>query len=90
VVSLTGPADAATLTAPASVTLTATASDCDGLVTRVDFYANGSVVASSSARPCTATWAAAPSIAIPLTEAGGRPALNLREGAAGEDGSPEA
>ena len=37
-VSLTRPAASSTFTAPASITLAATASDADGTVTRVDFY----------------------------------------------------
>ena len=37
-VSLTSPAPSSTFTAPASITLAATASDADGIVSRVDFY----------------------------------------------------
>jgi hypothetical protein len=43
VVSITAPADNASFTAPANVTLSATASDADGTVTKVDFY-NGNTL----------------------------------------------
>ena len=43
IVTLTSPANGATLTAPATVALGATASDPDGTVRDVTFYANGSV-----------------------------------------------
>jgi hypothetical protein len=37
-VSLTSPSNGASFTTPATITLTATASDSDGSVTKVDFY----------------------------------------------------
>ncbi|NOT43347.1 MAG: hypothetical protein HOP14_01945, partial [Acidobacteria bacterium] len=43
-------------TAPATISLAATASDSDGSVTRVDFLAGGSVVASDTSAPFQATW----------------------------------
>ncbi len=42
--ALTAPAQGATYTAPASVTMTATASDSDGTIARVDFYQGTTVV----------------------------------------------
>ncbi|HTG43932.1 MAG TPA: Ig-like domain-containing protein, partial [Verrucomicrobiae bacterium] len=50
-VAITVPANNATLTAPASVTVTVTAADEDGRVTRVNLLANGSLVGSASAPP---------------------------------------
>ena len=41
-VSLTSPVNGSKFTAPATTTVNATASDPDGTVTKVDFYANGS------------------------------------------------
>ena len=54
-VSLTSPADGSTYSAPASLTVTANASDSDGTVARVDFLANGSVVASDRTSPYNAS-----------------------------------
>ncbi len=46
--------------APATIALSATAGDADGAVTRVDFYANGQLVASDTSSPFTATWTGVP------------------------------
>jgi hypothetical protein len=54
-VSITSPSNGATITGT-SVTLAASASDADGVVTTVAFYANGSLVATTTAWPWTATW----------------------------------
>lgn len=54
-VTLTSPADGLSVTVPATITLSADASDANGSIARVDFYANGSVIASSSTAPYTAT-----------------------------------
>jgi hypothetical protein len=51
VVSLTAPADGSTLTAPASLTVSASASDPDGTISRVEFYQGGSLVGSASSAP---------------------------------------
>ena len=59
-VSLTSPANGASFTAPASVTVTATASDPDGTVTRVDFFAGTTLVGSVTSAPFTFTWSNAP------------------------------
>ncbi|MGV3773904.1 MAG: LamG-like jellyroll fold domain-containing protein, partial [Verrucomicrobiales bacterium] len=48
VVQLTGPTTGGQYTAPADVTLTATATDADGSIQRVEFYANGSLVGSAT------------------------------------------
>ncbi|MEO8535988.1 MAG: Ig-like domain-containing protein [Betaproteobacteria bacterium] len=56
VVSLTSPAPATTVKAPASVTLSATANDADGTIARVDFFADASLVGTAAATPFTTTW----------------------------------
>lgn len=52
-VSLTSPSNGATGIAPASFTLTATANDSDGSVSKVEFYSNGSLVNTDTASPYT-------------------------------------
>ena len=55
-VSLTSPTNGATFTAPASITINATAGDPDGSVTRVDFYRGSTLIASDTTSPYSATW----------------------------------
>ena len=56
-VSLTAPADGAVIgQAPASMTLTATASDSDGSIARVDFYANSQLLGSATGTPYSFVW----------------------------------
>jgi fibronectin type 3 domain-containing protein len=55
-VSLTGPAVGSTFTPPATVTLTATASDPDGRVTQVEFFNGSTSLGSSATAPYTVTW----------------------------------
>jgi hypothetical protein len=54
-VALTAPAHGATYTAPASVTLNATASDADGTVARVAFYRDATLVSTDTSAPYQAT-----------------------------------
>ena len=55
-VSLTSPAAGSTFTAPASVTVAATASDADGTVIRVDFYQGSTQIGSDTSSPYGYTW----------------------------------
>jgi regulation of enolase protein 1 (concanavalin A-like superfamily) len=55
-VSLSAPATGATYTAPASITISATAADTDGSVARVDFYAGTQLVGSDTSSPYSVTW----------------------------------
>ncbi len=55
-VTLTGPAAGATFVAPAAVALTATASDTDGTVARVEFYQGSTLLFSDTAAPYEYTW----------------------------------
>jgi hypothetical protein len=57
-ISLTSPVSGASV-AGGPVALAATASDADGTVVRVDFYANSQLVATAAAAPWTATWTGA-------------------------------
>jgi hypothetical protein len=55
-VSLLTPTNGAFILLPATITLTANASDADGLVTKVDFFANGMLVGRATNPPYTAIW----------------------------------
>jgi hypothetical protein len=55
-VSLTSPSQGATFTAPASIALAASASDSDGSVTKVDFYAGGTLLGTDTTAPYTFSW----------------------------------
>jgi regulation of enolase protein 1 (concanavalin A-like superfamily) len=59
-VSLSDPAAGASYTAPANISISATAGDVDGFVTRVDFYAGTQLVGSATASPFTVTWSNVP------------------------------
>lgn len=54
-VSLTGPTTLS-YSAPASITLTATASDSDGSVARVDFYEGNNKIGTDTSSPYSMTW----------------------------------
>jgi hypothetical protein len=66
-VALTSPAAGATFTAPATVTMNATAADTDGTIARVDFFAGGTLVGSDATAPYSATWSAAAAGTFSLT-----------------------
>jgi chitinase len=55
-VSLIAPASNASYTAPASVTLTASASDADGSIAKVEFYNGATLLSTVTAAPYTYTW----------------------------------
>ena len=55
-ITLTAPVDGTGFTAPATVTLTASAWDLDGTVSLVEFVVDGTVVATDTAAPWSATW----------------------------------
>ena len=59
VVSLTYPANNQTFAAPTNITLTATASDADGTVTNVEFYAGGAKIGQSTSTPYNMVWSVA-------------------------------
>jgi glucose/arabinose dehydrogenase len=66
-VSITSPASGATFTAPASISIQATASDSDGTVTRVDFYSNGVLLGSATSAPYAWSWSGVQAGAYSLT-----------------------
>jgi len=57
-VALTAPADGAIVGAGSPVTLTAAASDADGLVTNVVFFVDGAAIGSDPSAPYTLGWTA--------------------------------
>jgi len=66
-VSLTTPASGASFTAPANITLNATASDTDGTVTRVEFYRGTTLISSDTSSPYSAVWNGATAGSYALT-----------------------
>ena len=66
-VSLTSPAAGSTFTAPANITVAATASDSDGTVTRVDFYRGSTMIGSDTSSPYGYTWTNAAAGSYQLT-----------------------
>lgn len=60
-VSITAPTAGASFGVNTAVTVIATASDSDGTVTRVDFYADGGPIGTATASPYTVSWT--PSVA---------------------------
>nr|WP_167856416.1 Ig-like domain-containing protein [Hymenobacter metallicola] len=55
-VSLTSPAGGATFTAPATVTLAATAADTDGTVSKVEFYNGATLLGTDTSSPYSYSW----------------------------------
>jgi RHS repeat-associated protein len=55
-VALTNPATGATFSAPATIALTASASDADGTIARVDFYQGPIPIGTVTSAPYTFTW----------------------------------
>jgi glucosylceramidase len=66
-VALTAPASGSSYGAPATVTLSATATDPDGYITSVNYYAGTSLIGSSAASPYTMTWSPVPAGTYSLT-----------------------
>jgi hypothetical protein len=58
-ISLTSPLSGASFTAPASIAMTATATDSDGTVQVVEFYVGTTMVGSDSTSPYSFTWSGA-------------------------------
>ena len=66
-VSITSPANNASYTAPASMTINASASDSNGTVSRVDFYAGGTFLGSDASSPYSFNWTAVAAGSYSLT-----------------------
>ncbi|MDB5257891.1 MAG: glycoside hydrolase family 18 [Chitinophagaceae bacterium] len=56
-VSITSPANNTSFSAPATVGITATASDADGVLSKVDFYNGTTLLGSDNTAPYSFTWA---------------------------------
>jgi hypothetical protein len=67
VVALTGPAAGTSYVAPASVPMTATASDTDGTIAKVEFYAGATLVGTDTSSPYSFTWSSVPAGTYSLT-----------------------
>jgi subtilisin family serine protease len=59
-VQLTGPANGSTYTAPATIALSATATDGDGSVAQVAFYNDSTLIAADTTAPYTFAWSSVP------------------------------
>jgi hypothetical protein len=66
-VTLTAPASGARYTAPANIAVSATASDPENRLARIEFYANSTRIGSISAAPYTVNWSAVPTGTYSLT-----------------------
>ena len=55
-VTLTSPANGTSVSAPATVVVSANASDSNGTVARVDFYAGSTLIGSDATSPYSVTW----------------------------------
>ena len=66
-VSITSPADGATFTAPADITISANASDSDGNVTSVSFYEGSTLLGTVTSSPYSYTWTGVASGSYTLT-----------------------
>ncbi|MDQ3704589.1 MAG: Ig-like domain-containing protein, partial [Chloroflexota bacterium] len=55
-VSITSPANGATFTAPANITVSANATDSDGTVSKVDFYAGATLIGTDTTAPYSIVW----------------------------------
>lgn len=66
-VTLSAPAHNSTFTAPATITVAASASDSDGNVARVDFYAGASLIGSDTTSGYQVSWTNVPAGTYTLT-----------------------
>lgn len=66
-VTLVSPAAGATYTAPATIALSANATDIDGTVTQVSFYNGASLIGTDVAAPYTLSWTNVPAGSYSLT-----------------------
>lgn len=55
-VSITSPASGASYMAPATISISATASDTDGTISKVDFYQGSTLIGSDTAAPYNVSW----------------------------------
>ena len=67
IVAFTSPANNANFTAPANINLTATASDSDGSIQKVEFYSGATLLGTSTSAPYSFNWANVPAGTYTLT-----------------------
>ena len=65
--AITSPANNATYTAPATIAISASASDSNGTVSRVDFYQGSTLLGSDTVSPYAFTWTNVPAGTYALT-----------------------
>jgi hypothetical protein len=65
--TLTSPANGATFTAPAAIDITATASDPENQLARVEFYQGTTLLGTDTSAPYSFTWSSAPAGSYALT-----------------------
>jgi chitinase/chitodextrinase len=66
-VSITSPANHTTFTAPATITINATAADADGTITKVEFFNGSTRLGEDTSSPYSLTWNAVAAGAYSLT-----------------------
>ena len=66
-VSITSPANNAAFTAPASIAITATATDSDGSIAKVEFFQGTTLLGTATFAPYTFTWSNVPAGSYSLT-----------------------
>lgn len=66
-VSITSPSASQTFATPVNVTITASAADSDGSITKVEFYQGSTLIGTATAAPYSVFWNSAPSGAYVLT-----------------------
>ena len=66
-VALTAPATGATFTAPATITVSASASDTDGTIARVNFYRGSTLIGSDTTSPYSIAWSNVAAASYSLT-----------------------
>ncbi len=80
-VSITSPIEAASFTAPANITINATASDADGSISKVEFFNGTSLLGTSETSPYSYTWtgvaAGSYSLTAKATDNGGLSASSI-------------
>src|SRR6266487_1361668 len=66
-VSITSPANGATFTAPASIPITASASESAGSISKVEFFNGATLLGTATSSPYTFTWSSVPAGTYSLT-----------------------
>ncbi len=66
-VNLTAPAANSTYTAPATITIQATATDSDGTVSKVEFFSGATLLGTDTTSPYSLTWSNVPAGSYSLT-----------------------